>query len=103
MDQLIKDYIDGFLDSIPFNKVLELTAKTISPEKVELNVPWRPQFVGNPTQRILHGGVISSVMDVAGGTVAVIGLLERMQGKTLQQKRMGPGILFPTIRRSQNS
>ena len=87
MDQEIKDYINRFLDSIPFNKVLELSPKTISSDRVELNVPWRPQFVGNPSQRILHGGVISSVMDVTGGTVAVIGLFESMQGKSLEEKR----------------
>ena len=39
---------------------------------------WSEQLIGNPLQNILHGGVIASVLDVAGGIMAVSSALGRL-------------------------
>ena len=37
-------------------------------DTVIMKLPFREEFVGDPHRRAMHGGVLSSVMDVAGGT-----------------------------------
>ena len=47
--------------------VLGLKVESIDPEAPKLRFDMRPELVGNPRRQILHGGVISAVLDVAGG------------------------------------
>ena len=39
----------------------------------------KPELVGNYVHGVLHGGVISSVLDATGGIVASIGVVEKLQ------------------------
>ena len=52
---------------IPFNRVLGLKIESLDFEAPRLRFEMRPELVGNPVRQILHGGVISAVLDVAGG------------------------------------
>ena len=45
----------------------------------------RPELVGNYIRNILHGGVISSVLDVTGGLVAFLGVQKKLQGKPVAE------------------
>jgi uncharacterized protein (TIGR00369 family) len=42
--------------------------------------------MGNFERGMLHGGVISSVIDVTGGLSAAIGIREKFRGETLEAK-----------------
>ena len=46
----------------------------------------RDELMGNFNRGMLHGGVISSVIDATGGLAASIGIQEKMRGKTLEAK-----------------
>ena len=54
---------------IPFNKFLGLQIASVSPDTALLKIPFREDLVGDPERRAIHGGVLSSILDVAGGTV----------------------------------
>jgi uncharacterized protein (TIGR00369 family) len=56
-----------FEQVVPFNRVLGLTVHSADPEAPQLRFDMRPELIGNPTAQILHGGVISAVLDVAAG------------------------------------
>jgi len=66
--QLVEDFI-------PFNKVLGIRLVTCDPGRVELEIPWRDELIGDPLKPAIHGGVISALADVAGG-MAVWSALE---------------------------
>ncbi|MDP5136026.1 thioesterase family protein [Rheinheimera baltica] len=70
--------LSQIFDQMPFNKVLGLTVTRFAEEGVEVCFGWSEQLVGNPVQKILHGGVIASVLDVAGGIMAIATALERL-------------------------
>ncbi len=57
----------AFERMIPFNRVLGLQIESLDFEAPRLRFEMRPELVGNPVRQILHGGVISAVLDVAGG------------------------------------
>jgi uncharacterized protein (TIGR00369 family) len=59
---------------IAFNKHLGLKVESFDPAAPKLRFEMRPELVGNPTRQILHGGVISATLDVAGGFAIMLSL-----------------------------
>lgn len=62
---------------IPFNQFLELKIDDITHEYISLHIDMRKELVGNFFHGILHGGVIATILDVAGGAMALLNTLER--------------------------
>ncbi len=60
---------------IPFNKFLGIKVVGLSPGRVEMEIPWRDELIGDPVKGAVHGGVISTLADTAGG-IAIWGALE---------------------------
>lgn len=54
-------------EMIPFNKFLGMQVVHMSPGKLRIDIPFREELIGNPMRRALHGGVLSTVSDTAGG------------------------------------
>ena len=52
---------------IPFNRFLGIKVAEIADRHVRLTLPFRAELVGDPMRPALHGGVISTLADVAGG------------------------------------
>ena len=65
----------AFEQMIPFNRVLGLKVDSLDPAAPRLRFDMRPELVGNPVRQILHGGVISAVLDVAGGLAIALASL----------------------------
>jgi len=70
---------------IPFNKVLGLKIESLKMEDVRMRFEMKDAFVGNYVQGILHGGVISAVLDTTGGLTASLGVLQKMKGHTAEE------------------
>jgi uncharacterized protein (TIGR00369 family) len=60
---------------IAFNKYLGLKVESFDVQTPKLRFDMRPELVGNPVRRILHGGVISAVLDVAGGFAIMLSIV----------------------------
>lgn len=75
-----------FNEKIPFNKVLGLKVESISYESVRVSFNMRGELMGHYKRGMLHGGVISSVIDVTGGLAAFMGLQKKMPGETLEAR-----------------
>ena len=72
-----------FSEKVPFIRVLGLKVEWISYERVQVSFQMRDELMGNYKRGMLHGGVISSVIDAAGGLAALMGAQEKMRGKTV--------------------
>ncbi len=59
------------------SKALGLSLESCSRERTVLRLPWREQLVGDPTTRVLHGGVITTLIDSAFG-FALMSHLEQL-------------------------
>ncbi|KFX71163.1 hypothetical protein TMS3_0104310 [Pseudomonas taeanensis MS-3] len=75
----LQQAVSGFFQRIPFNQFLGIQLDELSPERVLMSLPMKDELIGNFMHGILHGGVISSILDVAGGAMALIGAFERHQ------------------------
>lgn len=65
---LFKNVIE---ELIPFNKLIGIELVEISEGYAKLKVPFKPELVGNPMAKALHGGMIATVMDTAGGAAGM--------------------------------
>ena len=54
-------------ERIPFNKIIGLRLLEAAEGKAKLEFDFKNDLIGNFSLGILHGGVISSALDVAGG------------------------------------
>ncbi|WP_369789205.1 thioesterase family protein [Rouxiella sp. WC2420] len=66
-----------FIYDMPFNRELGLELCRLDAGYAELTFQNQSKLVGNAVQKILHGGVIASVLDVAAGLVCVNSALIR--------------------------
>jgi uncharacterized protein (TIGR00369 family) len=57
-------------EQIPFNRYLGMRGESVTKGRCILRLPVRPEFVGDPRRPALHGGVLSSLIDTAGGLAA---------------------------------
>jgi uncharacterized protein (TIGR00369 family) len=62
-------------EHIAFNKHLGLKVESFDPGAPKLRFDMRPELVGNPSRQILHGGVISATLDVAGGFAIMLSIV----------------------------
>ena len=66
-----------FEDRIPFNRILGFDIELQKDSSAKLSFQMRDELIGNFMRGNLHGGVISSSLDVVGGLVAFVALLEQ--------------------------
>jgi len=63
---------------MPFNRLLGIRIDTLTPTNVTVCIDMREELVGNYMRQILHGGAISSVLDLTGGLIASVELLKHL-------------------------
>jgi uncharacterized protein (TIGR00369 family) len=73
-----------FEEYIPFNKELGLKVERLERDGVMLRFQMADKYVGNPVKKILHGGITSSLLDVAGGVAAGFHAFMRLDEHTLE-------------------
>jgi len=60
----LKQMMEGF---IPFNAFLGMRVRDVSKGFGVIEIPFRPELVGDPLRPALHGGVLSALADACGG------------------------------------
>ncbi|MFQ5651948.1 MAG: thioesterase family protein [bacterium] len=86
LPSIIEQVKTVFEQQIPFNKLLQMEVEALSFEGARLRIEMRDELVGNFIHGILHGGVISTMLDVTGGLTAFMGLLQKMGPISNQEK-----------------
>lgn len=83
--QLLAIIRESFVERMPFNRILGLDVLSLHHAQAECRFAMRPELVGNYVRNMLHGGVISSVLDVTGGLVAFLGVQRKLKGKPVAE------------------
>lgn len=79
MESLLK-VVASHYNELPFNRLLGLKVSHLKSDGAGLKFTMKDDLIGNPVHGILHGGVISAVLDATGGMTATASAVERMQG-----------------------
>lgn len=71
------DILKQIFHEVPFNKTLGLKLHTLTPHETSIHFASRDEHIGNFLHGILHGGVISAILDAAGGVVAMASIIHK--------------------------
>ena len=64
---------------MPFNQLLGFEISRFDDTRSEISFRWDDKLIGNPIQKILHGGVTAAALDLAGGVVAAASIIANME------------------------
>lgn len=81
--ELLQSIHSIFVEKIPFNRVLGLDVVSLHHANPILRFAMKDELVGNFLRGNLHGGVISSVLDVTGGLVAFLNVQQKLKHEPL--------------------
>lgn len=58
----------------PFNRFVVATPVAVDAEKreIEIALPFRPEFSGDPTTPFFHGGMVATLIDIAGHAAVAV-------------------------------
>ncbi|WP_374635132.1 PaaI family thioesterase [Paracoccus sp. (in: a-proteobacteria)] len=60
-----------FIEAIPHARALGMVLEDIGPEGAEISLPWSEELVGDPRSGVIHGGVVSALMDTCSGAAVM--------------------------------
>lgn len=83
--RLVEKITHLFEHQICFNEFLGFRIQTLEPQPVEIHFEMRPELVGHFLYGRLHGGVISSVLDVTGGLAVMMGIADYFKDDTADE------------------
>ncbi len=89
---LVREFIQNH---VPFNKHLGFELATLEDGFCRLELEARPEHIGDPLRPALHGGVISTMCDAAGGAAVWTRVepLDRISTIDLRVDYLAPGRL----------
>ncbi|MHB8109094.1 MAG: thioesterase family protein [Syntrophorhabdaceae bacterium] len=85
-NEFLETINEMFSEKIPFNKLLGLKIESMDPKQVRVSFKMRRDLMGHYARSMVHGGVISSVVDVTGGLAAFMDVQEKMTDASLEAK-----------------
>lgn len=56
-----------FEQQVRFNRRMGLVVEELAPGLARLRFPFQEDFMGDPLRQALHGGVVATIIDLAGG------------------------------------
>ena len=68
---------------MPFNKLIGIEVVELNLDRAVTLISSKYELYGNFVQKIMHGGVISSVLDLAGGIIAQTHAFSKMKNITI--------------------
>lgn len=64
---VVERLVELFEEHIPFNRWLGMRIDRVDEQVAVLRIPFRDELVGDPVRPAMHGGVLSTLADTAGG------------------------------------
>lgn len=88
------------IDMIPHSSALGLRFVSIGVGQATLDLPWRDDLVGNPETGVLHGGVITTLIDAScgGATLSALDAICRIATLDLRIDYLRPARTRQTVR-----
>jgi uncharacterized protein (TIGR00369 family) len=82
-------------EGIPFNQFLGFKVMDLQPGTARIEVPIRPEFIGDVLRPALHGGLISTLADTVGGVAAFTQMTPDQRASTVDMRvdYLRPGLV----------
>lgn len=80
---LVGDDLQLLVSHVPHARAIGMSVVDARPGHIWLRVPWADFLVGNPETGVIHGGVITTLLDNGGGAAVMTALEELRAVATL--------------------
>ena len=60
-----------FIEAIPHARALGMRVEEIGAGRATISMPWAEHLVGDPRTGVIHGGVVSALMDTCCGAAVL--------------------------------
>lgn len=60
-----------FIEAIPHARALGMRVDALGPGSATISMPWAEHLVGDPRSGVVHGGVVSALMDTCCGAAVM--------------------------------
>ena len=80
---LVGDDLQLLVSHVPHARAIGMSVVDARPGQIWLRVPWVDFLVGNPETGVIHGGVITTLLDNGGGAAVMTALDELRAVATL--------------------
>jgi uncharacterized protein (TIGR00369 family) len=85
MQAEILQKLSEILVDLPFNRLLGLRLDEITEKQITMSFSMKEELIGNYLHGILHGGVTSSVLDMAGGVAVMVAALKKHPNESFEK------------------
>jgi len=75
--QMLAKMAEVFSNSVPFHNVIGLKFDSLTTDGCQISFDNKPELIGNFVQNILHGGVTATALDVVGGAMAAVAMMQK--------------------------
>jgi len=79
----IRDDLQLLISHVPHARVLGMTVLDVKPQECWIRVPYAEELVGNVETGVVHGGVVTTLLDQCGGSSVMASLEEFVSIATL--------------------
>ncbi|MCE8013580.1 PaaI family thioesterase [Billgrantia desiderata] len=66
--------LSRFVNVIPHTRELGLEVVEVAPPRVHMRLPWRDELLGDTERGLVHGGVLTMLLDTVCGSAVLCGL-----------------------------
>lgn len=81
----IEKAIRHSFEQMAFHAYLGFKVKSCGADEVQVEVAMRPELIGTALHQRLHGGVIATILDAAGGFAICNAVVDKFCDETLEQ------------------
>lgn len=61
-----------FIEAIPHARALDMQVEALEGGQATISMPWGEHLVGDPRTGVIHGGVVSALMDTCCGAAVMV-------------------------------
>lgn len=61
-----------FIEAIPHARALDMRVEELEDGRATISMPWAEHLVGDPRTGVVHGGVVSALMDTCCGAAVMV-------------------------------
>ena len=80
---LIRHYAPNIINKVPYANTLGFELVDLEPGKAIARAPYKPETIGDIETGIIHGGVVTALLDNVSGVAVIAGLSEMKSTATL--------------------
>lgn len=80
---LIRQYAPNIINRVPYANTLGFELVDLEPGKAIARAPYKPETIGDIETGIIHGGVVTALLDNVSGVSVIAGLSEMKSTATL--------------------